>query len=113
MITASAGLTGMNQSQYSQIIPTASALFGFNDIYLPFTPQPGDFIRFEYNPSKVHIIHENILTDNGNMVLKIVPSIPMTPNIYKPSSVKVPVLSNTKTCILPLRLTLGGEIQNI
>jgi hypothetical protein len=76
MITASAGLTGMNQSQYSQIIPTASALFGFNDIYLPFTPQPGDFIRFEYNPSKVHIIHENILTDNGNMVLKIVPSIP-------------------------------------
>jgi len=76
MITASAGLTGINQSQYSQIIPTASALFGFNDIYLPFTPQPGDFIRFEYNPSKVHTIYENTLTDNGNMALKIVPSVP-------------------------------------
>jgi hypothetical protein len=58
------------------------------------------------------------LTNSVNIGLKsnfseIVPSIPMTPNIYKPSSVKVPVLSNTKTCILPLRLTLGGEIQNI
>jgi hypothetical protein len=76
MITASTGLTGMSQNQYSQVIPTASDSFGFNDIYLPFVPQPGDFIRFEYNPSKVHTIHENTLTDDGRMALKIVPSVP-------------------------------------
>lgn len=76
MITASLGLSGMSQNQYSQITPTASILFGFNDTYLPFVPQPGDFIRFEHSPSKVHVIHENTLTDDGKMALKIVPSIP-------------------------------------
>ena len=76
MITASSGLTGMSQNQYSQIIPTASTAFGFNNIYLPFVPQPGDFIRFEYNPNKVHTIYENTLTTEGSMSLKIVPSVP-------------------------------------
>lgn len=39
--------------------------------------------------------------------------MPMTPSIYKPSSVNVPVLSKTNTYILPLKFTLGGEMQNI
>jgi hypothetical protein len=76
MITASSGLTGMSQNQYSQITPTASIAFGFNNTYLPFVPQPGDFIRFEHSPSKVHTIYENTITTEGSMSLKIVPSVP-------------------------------------
>jgi hypothetical protein len=76
MITASSGLSGMSQNQYSQIVPTASIAFGFNDTYLPFVPQPGDFIRFEHSPSKVHTIYENTITTEGSMSLKIVPPVP-------------------------------------
>lgn len=39
--------------------------------------------------------------------------MPLTPSNSNPSSVKVPVLSNTIILILPLMLTLGGEMQNI
>lgn len=37
----------------------------------------------------------------------------LKPKTYKPSSVNVPVLSNTINCTLPLTFTLGGEIQKI
>ena len=76
VITASLGLTGLNQSQYSQVTPTASLAFNFSNITLPFTPEPGDFIRFEYDPSNVHIIYENMTTTDGNLALKIVPPVP-------------------------------------
>jgi hypothetical protein len=76
VITASLGLTGLNQSQYTQVTPAASTAFNFSNITLPFTPQPGDFIRFEYNPNNVHIIYENLITTDGNLALKVVPSIP-------------------------------------
>jgi hypothetical protein len=77
VITASLGLTGLNQSQYTQVTPAASAVpFGFSNITLPFTPQPGDFIRFEYDPSNVHTIYENMTTTDGNLALKVVPPVP-------------------------------------
>jgi len=76
VITASLGLTGLNQNQYLQVTPAASATFGFSNITLPFTPQPGDFIRFEYDPSNVHTIYENMTTTNGNLALKVVPPVP-------------------------------------
>jgi hypothetical protein len=76
VITASLGLTGLNQNQYSQVTPTASTAFNFSDITLPFTPQPGDFIRFEYDPSNVHIIYENMTTTGGNLALKVCPPVP-------------------------------------
>ena len=76
VITASLGLTGLNQSQYTQVTPAASATFGFSNITLPFTPQPGDFIRFEYDPSNVHTIYENMITTDGNLALKVVPPVP-------------------------------------
>ena len=76
VITASLGLTGLNQSQYTQVTPAASATFGFSNITLPFTPEPGDFIRFEYDPSNVHTIYENMTTTNGNLALKVVPPVP-------------------------------------
>ncbi len=76
VITASLGLTGLNQNQYSQVTPTASTTFGFSNITLPFTPEPGDFIRFEYDPSNVHVIYENMTTVDGNLALKVVPPVP-------------------------------------
>lgn len=76
IITASLGLTGLNQNQYSQVTPTASANFGFSNITLPFTPEPGDYIRFEYDPNNVHIIYENMTTADGNLALKVCPPVP-------------------------------------
>jgi len=76
VITASLGLTGLNQNQYLQVTPTASLAFNFSDITLPFTPEPGDFIRFEYDPSNVHTIYENMTTTGGNLALKVVPPVP-------------------------------------
>lgn len=76
IITASLGLTGLNQNQYSQTTPTASLAFGFSTITLSFTPQPGDFIRFEYDPNNVHTIYEKTTTVDGNLALKVCPSIP-------------------------------------
>jgi hypothetical protein len=76
VITASLGLTGLNQNQYTQVTPTASIAFNFSNITLPFTPQPGDFIRFEYDPSNVHVIYENTTTTNGNLALKVCPPVP-------------------------------------
>jgi hypothetical protein len=76
VITASLGLTGLNQNQYSQITPTASTAFSFSDITLPFTPEPGDFIRFEYDISNVHTIYENLTTVDGNLALKVCPPVP-------------------------------------
>jgi hypothetical protein len=76
IITASLGLTGLNQNQYSQVTPTASTAFGFSNITLPFTPQPGDFIRFEYDPSNVHTIYEQTTTVDGNLALKVCPPVP-------------------------------------
>jgi hypothetical protein len=76
ILTASLGLTGLNQNQYTQITPTASTAFGFSNITLPFIPQPGDFIRFEYDPSNVHTIYENLTTTDGNLALKVCPPIP-------------------------------------
>lgn len=76
VITASLGLTGLNQNQYLQVTPTASLAFNFSNITLPFTPEPGDFIRFEYDPSNVHIIYENMTTTDGNLALKVVPPVP-------------------------------------
>jgi hypothetical protein len=76
VITASLGLTGLNQSQYTQVTPAASTAFNFSSITLPFIPQSGDFIRFEYNPNNVHIIYENTTTTDGNLALKVFPPIP-------------------------------------
>lgn len=76
VITASLGLTSLNQNQYMQITPTASTAFGFSNITLPFTPEPGDFIRFEYDPSNVHTIYENATTTDGNLALKVSPPVP-------------------------------------
>jgi hypothetical protein len=82
VLTASKALTGLYSDQYTQLMPTASTAFGFSNITLPFQPQPGDFIRFEYDKNKTHTIYE-IGTANtgsgtnisGSLTLKVKPGI--------------------------------------
>jgi len=83
VLTASKALTGLYSDQYTQIMPTASTAFGFSTITQPFQPQPGDFIRFEYDKNKVHTIYEIGTADtgsgtniSGSLTLKVRPGIP-------------------------------------
>jgi hypothetical protein len=72
-ITASTQLTNLYNLGYFQRTPSQSLyVMGFNEIYSPFNPSPGDYIRFEYNPLKVFNV-KNILTDNAssNLVLDL------------------------------------------
>ncbi len=45
--------------------------FGFSNITLPFQPQPGDFIRFEYDKNKTHTIYEILLFEQDFLKKKI------------------------------------------
>jgi len=83
ILTASKTLTGLYNNQFTQLMPTASTAFGFSTITQPFQPQPGDFIRFEYDKSKVHTIYEIGTADtgsgtnvSGSLTLKVRPGIP-------------------------------------
>jgi len=83
ILTASKALTGLYSDQYTQLMPTASTNFGFSTITLPFQPQSGDFIRFEYDKSKVHTIYEvgtagtgSGTNASGSLTLKVRPGIP-------------------------------------
>ena len=83
ILTASKALTSLYSDQYTQLMPTASTNFGFSTITQPFQPKPGDFIRFEYDKSKVHTIYEIGTADtgsgtniSGSLTLKVRPGIP-------------------------------------
>ena len=83
VLTASKALTGLYSDQFTQLTPTASTAIGFSNITLPFQPQPGDFIRFEYDKSKTHTIYEIGTADtgsgtnvSGSLTLKVRPGIP-------------------------------------
>jgi hypothetical protein len=71
-VTASTQLTNLYNLGYFQRAPTASLLIGFNEIYNPFHPSPGDYIRFEYNPLKTFNI-KNVTIDESstNLVLDL------------------------------------------
>lgn len=81
-ITASAGLSGFMFKSPSYVYNPSSSLldpgYGFNKPVLPLNPQPGDYIRFEYDKNKTSRIYDiQTLTDGTNRVaLKIYPTIP-------------------------------------
>jgi hypothetical protein len=56
-----------------QITPTASSLFGFSDITLPFEILPGDYIRFQYNENRRHCITDVSISDG--LHLTVVPPV--------------------------------------
>jgi hypothetical protein len=59
-----------------QLTPTASIPQGFNNIYLPANLKPGDYIRFEYDPTKQSRIYNVGVLDDGRTTIEINPPIP-------------------------------------
>jgi len=68
-LTASSALGNMYYLNVKQVDVTSS--LGFNIINNSFKPQPGDYIRFEYNPSKTYTIYEIINDGDYNLVLRL------------------------------------------
>jgi hypothetical protein len=82
-ITASSGLSSfMNQTPGYLFYPSQSLLnettngYGFNRPALPFNPQIGDYIRFEYDKNKQSKIYGITTLQDGRLVFQIYPSIP-------------------------------------
>jgi hypothetical protein len=75
-LTASIGLSGFINNNMVQVTPTASTAFGFDTIYSPANLQPGDYIRFEYDPSKQSRIYSVANLSDGRLLLEISPPIP-------------------------------------
>ena len=65
-VTASLGV-GSNKKTWNS--------FGFNPIRLPFVPQAGDFIRFEYSVSKVFLITQ-VQSQNNALLIKLDKQVP-------------------------------------
>jgi hypothetical protein len=63
-----------NSSELIQIIDPSSQLIGYNPITLPLYIQPGDYIRFEYNPSTVFNIKQVSVSDQ--IYLYVYPPVP-------------------------------------
>lgn len=80
-LTASLGLSGFINNNMVQLTPTASTSFGFNTIYLPSNLLPGDYIRFEYDPSKQSKIYSFGSLDDGRITIEINPPIPTGSNL--------------------------------
>jgi len=64
-LTASTSISNAYSFGMIPNTPDASLSMSFSNITTVFKPQSGDFIRFEYNPSKVYIIYE-VITDGTN-----------------------------------------------
>jgi hypothetical protein len=84
-ITSSVGLSGFMFKDPAYVYnPTSSLLnttptgYGFNKPLLPLNPQPGDYIRFEYDKNKTSRIYDvKTITDGTNRIaLRIYPTIP-------------------------------------
>ena len=80
-ITASSNLSAFLNNNMVQITPTASLSMSFSDIIYPANIQPGDNIRFEYNPQFQSKIYGVDYLDDGRFILKIHPSIPTGSNL--------------------------------
>jgi len=76
-LTASVALGNAFDFGFQQTLPPTAGTFGFSNITSIFSPQPGDFIRFEYNPLKTFIIYE-VITDNPNysLILRLNDGVP-------------------------------------
>jgi len=75
-LTASLGFSGFLNNDMVQLSPTASTAFGFSTIYLPANLLPGDYIRFEYDPSKQSRIYDVANLSDGRLLIEISPPIP-------------------------------------
>jgi hypothetical protein len=79
-ITASLSMSGFLNGQWVQQTPASSSNFGYSRIVLPTEIQSGDYIRFEYDPSKQSRIYDITQDPLGRIVFKIFPAIPQGTN---------------------------------
>lgn len=81
VLTSSLDLYRLYTSQVIQATPSASSLFGFPNIVIPFNPiLPGDWIRFQYDESRLHCITKVIeaptnVSQSSSLFLTVVPPI--------------------------------------
>ena len=85
-----------------------SLAFGFNPIRLPFVPVPGDFIRFEYSPSKTHKIIK-VSTLQGTLILKLAGNIDET--YILDNFVIYRIINNGQYLILDVEKNVEGGID--
>jgi len=69
-ITASITLGSAYSFNMTQVNPTDNTL-NFDNITKTFNPQPGDYIRFEYNPLKTYRIYEVMTSGSSNLIFRL------------------------------------------
>jgi hypothetical protein len=81
VLTASQALNSLYSIGVIQSSPTSSLAFGFSSCSIAFDPQPGDYIRFQYDKNRVHNI-TNVSTfsisgsnQSSSLFLTVVPPI--------------------------------------
>lgn len=76
-LTASSTFSSLLNNNFVQIIDTASIAQGFSQPTFPANIQPGDKIRFEYNPNQVSTIINVLATDEtpSRICLELFPAI--------------------------------------
>lgn len=109
-LTASSKLNSAYAFNYQQTLPPTAGTFGFSNITSTFSPQPGDFIRFEYNPLKTFIIYE-VITDNPNhgLILRLNDGIPYGTQLQNCALYRV--VPNGNYIILNVKKPLGTTGQ--
>jgi len=75
-LTASKGLSTFINNNYIQLTPELALSRSFNPIILPADLQPGDYIRFEYDPTKQAKIYNIGNLSDGRTTIQILPAIP-------------------------------------
>jgi len=75
-VTASLELSNVLQVDQIQITPSASSAWNFANIVYPANIQPGDYIRFEYNPKFMSKIYEVNNLNDGRYAFKVYPPFP-------------------------------------
>lgn len=75
-LTASKGLSTFINNDYIQLTPDLALSRSFSPIILPANLQPGDYIRFEYDPTKQAKIYNIGNLSDGRTTIQIKPAIP-------------------------------------
>jgi hypothetical protein len=75
-LTASKGLSSFLNNDYVQLTPNSALSMSFSNIILPANLEPGDYIRFEYDPNKQAKIYNIGNLSDGRTTIQIHPAIP-------------------------------------
>lgn len=110
-VTASLALSNVLQVDQIQITPVSSSLWNFADIVYPANIQPGDYIRFEYNPQYMSKIYEVTNLDDGRYAFKIYPPFPS--GVQTNHFCIFRMENNGKTVTLNAIKPPGGQISGV